>query len=216
MFGPEYPKINGIWKRDEHGTVLLGDWSVPEFDFLSDKPWIWTEKIDGTNLRLHWNGKDVTLGGRTDKAQLQASLVKALAPQLDPALWASIFPDSDDVTVYGEGYGAGIQKGGGNYRPDQAMIVFDVKVGPWWLVPDAVYDVSERLGLDMVPDCGIFTPSEAWAQVQDPALCSYWRGVQIEGFVGRPLVDLFDRRGHRITMKVKVKDWQDYERRAHA
>ena len=52
-----------------------------------------------------------------------------------------MFPDANDVTVYGEGYGAKIQSGG-MYRQDQAVIVFDVRVGPWWLSDENVADVA--------------------------------------------------------------------------
>ena len=39
-----------------------------------------------------------------------------------------VFPDGAAV-LYGEGYGAKIQKGGGNYRADQDFVLFDVRVG---------------------------------------------------------------------------------------
>ena len=80
-FGPEYCKINTIWKRDEAGKVIIGDWSRPESAFLADLPWRWTEKIDGTNIRLHRaaKGGKVRVGGRTDKAQLPKDLEDNLA-----------------------------------------------------------------------------------------------------------------------------------------
>lgn len=144
MFGPKYPKIQTLWKRDERNVVVPGDWSTPELEYLADKPWRWTEKVDGTNIRLHWDGERVTVGGRTDNAQVPSPLVANLAPQLDADLWRSVFPDANDVTLYGEGYGAKIQSGG-MYRPDQALIVFDVLVDRWWLLPDNVEDVAKNL-----------------------------------------------------------------------
>ena len=62
IFGPEYPKIQTLFKRDDRNVIIEGDWSVPEFAYLADKPWRWTEKVDGTNIRLHWDGRKVTSG----------------------------------------------------------------------------------------------------------------------------------------------------------
>lgn len=212
-FGPEYPKINTVFKRDERNVIVPDAWAIPEFEYLHDAQWMWTEKVDGTNIRLHWNGDAVTIGGRTDSAQVPARLIANLDDQLNPVLWKSIFPDADDVTVYGEGYGAKIQSGG-MYRQDQTVIVFDVLVGRWWLAEENVLDVATKLGLEVVPsDIPYFTLDEAVLHVREGLVSSAWPEARIEGIVGRPVVDLFNRRGERIMAKVKVKDWRDYERR---
>ena len=216
MFGPEYPKINTIFKRDRarKSIIIPGDWSAPEFGYLQNCPWDFSEKIDGTNTRLHWDGSTVTLGGRGEGSQVPARLVTALATYLDPALFAAAFPDADDVTVYGEGYGAGIQTGA-CYRPDQSLIVFDVKVGPWWLAREDVADVAGKLGLDVVPTFGSYTLNEAWAGLTSGRFVSHWSGVPIEGLVGRPSVDLHTRDGSRILAKMKVADWEKYQSVIH-
>lgn len=211
-FGPEYTKIQTLWKRDDRGVVVIGDYSLPELEYLAGNFWTWTEKIDGTNIRLHWNGAEVTIGGRTDNAQVPARLVANLAPLIDPGLWKSVFPDADDVTVYGEGYGAKIQSGG-MYRPDQALIVFDVLVGPWWLRPADVADVACRLGLDVVPALTPMSLTLAWTSLCAGHFDSAWPGARIEGYVGRPAVELFSRKGERLLVKMKVRDWRDHERR---
>lgn len=212
-FGPSYPKIQTLYERDERNVIIPGEWSVPEFGYLADAPWRWTEKVDGTNIRLHWNGETVTVGGRTDEAQVPAPLLRNLEPLLLPERWREVFPDADDVTVYGEGYGAKIQKGG-MYRPDQAVIVFDVLVGRWWLGEDNVASVASALGLDTVPWQFTGSLEEAWERIVAGRLTSAWPDARIEGLVGRPTVDLFNRRGERIMAKAKVKDWQDYQRRS--
>lgn len=216
MFGPEYEKINGVFKRDERGVIIPGDFSTEEFAYLADSEWVWTEKIDGTNIRLHYNGENVTVGGRTDKADVPAKLMAALKPWTDDLeLWSKVFQDCDDVTLYGEGYGAGIQKGGGNYRSDQGFILFDVKVGTWDLRRVDVEDVAMKMNfLDIVPTVGKCTLNQAIDIFQHGAPQSRWvNQPNIEGWVGHPNADLYDRKGHRITTKIKVKDFLDYERR---
>jgi hypothetical protein len=219
-FGPQYTKIHTAFKRDERNVIIPGEWTLPEFAYLADLPWRWTEKVDGTNIRLYWNGFKLTIGGRTDEAQVPARLVANLGPLSDPAIWKAAFPDADDVSVYGEGYGAKIQSGG-MYRPDQALIVFDARVGDWWLQDDDIADVAAKLGLDVVPRAGSWTLNEAWRKITEgsegkPALRSAWPEARIEGLVGRPAVDLFTRKGERIITKLKVRDWSDYLRRQSA
>ena len=40
--------------------------------------WEWTEKVDGTNIRLIWDGHNVSFAGRTDKAQIPDHLLEKL------------------------------------------------------------------------------------------------------------------------------------------
>ncbi len=215
MFGPEYTKIQTLFKRDERNVIVPGDWTTDEFEYLKDCPWRWTEKIDGTNIRLHWNGSTVTVGGRTNTAQIPTFLIAALQPQLSPTVWTAAFPDSPDVTVYGEGYGPKIQRGG-QYRNDPAVILFDVRVGEWWLRTPDIADVAFKLGFEMVPIVGVMSLADAVTAVQSQALESAWPNARIEGLVGKPVVDLFDRKGDRIIAKIKGKDFADLERRGQA
>lgn len=225
-FGPPYHKIDTAFKRDERGVIVPDELSRPEFEYLLCTPWRWTEKVDGTNIRLHWADGAVTMGGRTDRASLPAKLVSAVegAGLLDPALWSSVFPpDGHDsgVTVYGEGYGPGIQKGG-SYRDDQALVVFDVRVGGWWLRPEDVADVASRLGLEVAPLVLETTLKDMIERVARFAEAGMYSAVaadhgktfdDAEGVVGTPTVGLLDRAGRRIVTKLKLKDFRDLARR---
>jgi hypothetical protein len=212
VFGPEYTKIQTIFKRDERKVIVIDDWTLPEFEYLKECPWRWTEKVDGTNIRLHWNGENLTLGGRTDNAQVPTFLIAALGFLNNPELWRATFPESPNVTVYGEGYGPKIQNGG-QYRSDPALAVFDVRVGPWWLRPEDIADVAGKLGLEMVPEIGVFSLTEAAYRVSAEEVTSMWPNARIEGLVGTPAVSLFDRRGDRIIAKIKGRDFADLRRR---
>lgn len=213
----EYPKINSIYKRDDRGRFIDGAWSRDEFEFLCDKPWQWTEKVDGTNIRLYWTpgqtfgieGPTEFIKGRTDRAQIPPKLLSALIAIYTTVPFPDVFADADSgVVLYGEGYGAGIQKGGGNYRPDPSFVLFDVKVGDWWLKRDAVKDIGEGLGVAVVPPALEGSIADAVKAVRDDEIPSGWSGIKRpEGVVGRPLVDLFNRRGERIITKIKAKDF---------
>lgn len=215
VFGQDYLKINTVFKRDEKNLIIPGEWSLPEFEYLADCVWRWTEKVDGTNIRVHWNGENVTIGGRTDNAQVPTFLIAALVHLTSKALWADIFPDSTHVTLYGEGYGPKIQNGG-QYRDTPSLILFDVRVGSWWLKPEDVADIASKFGLDVVPFVGTLKLHEAVEFISTDGLNSHWPNARMEGIVGTPLVDLYNRKGERIIAKIKGKDFADLRRRGGA
>lgn len=210
----EYTKINTIWKRDERGQICLGEFATPEFEFLADNEWEWTEKVDGTNVRVGFDGDSgLEFGGRTADAQMPTKLISALRgmfPGSQP--FVDVFGESQAV-LYGEGYGAGIQGGGGNYSPSQTFVLFDVTVGAWWLGRDDVLDVAQKLGLRTVPIVG--TGTLVWASNQaKEGLTSDWGAFPSEGLVGRTRPDLFSRKGERIMAKIKTRDFQSSSRAA--
>lgn len=52
----EYPKIETLFDRDEvTHKVIVGKWRLPEFEYLQNNNWSFTEKIDGTNVRVMWD-----------------------------------------------------------------------------------------------------------------------------------------------------------------
>jgi hypothetical protein len=201
-----YPKIQTIFKRTTKGELILGDWTEPEFEFLASLKWRMTEKIDGTNIRIIVSPDgQVSFGGRTDSAQLPAKLVGWLQEHFDADLAAQKFPDG--AILYGEGFGAGIQKGGGNYQPIQSFILFDVRVGDWWLRWGDVLDVARVLNLMCVPVVSIGSLHEGVKTVSGGFLSAFGP-FPAEGVVATPLVPLFNRKGERIITKIKTKDWQ--------
>lgn len=213
----EYHKIQTVFKRDPENrfkTLLLGEWSEPEFGYLADCEWAYTEKVDGTNIRVQCvsyqeegRAYGVTFGGKTDKAQIPATLVTRLEERFHSEAarlaLAEIFPDGG--CLYGEGYGANIQSGG-NYRPDQDFVLFDVKVGDWWLKREDVEDVASKLGLEVVPILSTGTLHRMVDEVR-AGFGSCWGDFQAEGVVARPVVELKSRSGQRIITKLKHKDF---------
>jgi hypothetical protein len=111
--------------------------------------------------------------------------------------------------LYGEGYGARIQKGGGNYKPDGVdFVLFDVQVGDWWLRREDAEDVDANLGLRVVPIVGGGTLHQAAEWVGERGgFTSQWGDFLAEGLVLRPTVELKTRSGQRIITKIKAKDF---------
>lgn len=207
----EYHKINSIFKRDMSGNKKLlieGDWASPEFEYLSKNIWSFTEKVDGTNIRIIINNGLITFGGRTDNALIPAQLVARLNELFLPLSdkFREVFPGGQAV-LYGEGYGAKIQKCGANYRPDQDFVLFDVRVGHFWLRRNDVHDVANKLGLLSVPIIGEGTLYDAVSLAKE-GIKSSWGDFQAEGIVARPIVEMNARDGSRIIAKIKCCDFR--------
>lgn len=208
----EYHKIQSVFLRDpatNHKTFLEGQYTIPAFAYLAQNKWVWTEKVDGTNIRVQFDGQKVTFGGRTDAAQIQANLWTALVEMFTPEAMATVFvPEAEPLSVvlYGEGYGANIQKGGGNYTKTPSFVLFDVRVGCIWLERESVVNIAEKLNLRVVPIIGTGTLPEAVEFVR-AGIVSAWGPFAAEGIVARPECELKDRRGSRVITKIKTKDF---------
>jgi len=202
----EYHKIQTVFKRDpetKHKSLLMGQYTLPEFEYLKDNKWIFTEKVDGTNIRVYFKDGKVTFGGRTDQAQIPATLFTRLNEVFTP----DKFEGFKDVCLYGEGYGAKIQKGGGNYRADQDFVLFDIKIGEYWLQRPDLEGIADKLGIDIVPILGEGTLIDMveWAK---EGLRSTWGPFEAEGYVARPATELKARNGQRIITKIKCRDFR--------
>ena len=209
----EYTKIETIFNRDTEGTKKLipGSYRSETVKYLSELTWIWTEKIDGTNIRIHWDGHRITFGGRTDTSQIPAELVNWLNEKFINIETEELFEQKfgeTEVTLYGEGYGRKIQKGGGNYIPDGVSFsLFDVLINDIWLTRDSVEDIAKAFAIDVVPIVGVGDLDDAVAYIRSKPNSKIGT-AKMEGVVVRPIVELFDRLGKRVIVKIKVKDFE--------
>ena len=133
----EYTKIPNIFKREEFGKnrLIEGDFSSDELEYLADNLWVWTEKVDGTNIRVIWDGHSVM-----------------------------------------------------------------------WLRPDALKDIADSFGIQAVPQVGGGSLYDAVKFIKTHPK-SKLRDAEMEGVVCRPLFELADRRGNRIIVKIKCRDF---------
>lgn len=211
----EYPKIPSPFKRETDGPnrnkLIDGAWSCREFEVLAETPWVFTEKVDGTNVRVYWDGHKPSFRGRTDNAQMPPKLLAVLEAMFPEELLEQQF-GAEPAVLYGEGYGAGIQKGG-VYRPDQSFVLFDVFVPRpgfrpgWWLERATVEEIGFKLGIDVVPRVFTGPLTDAIEIVRHAGRGSYWGPtVPMEGFVGTSALGLLNRAGERLIVKVKTRD----------
>ena len=209
----EYPKIETLLERDERTHLVIeGKWRTEEFAYLSTNSWLFTEKVDGTNIRIMWDGATVRFGGKTDAAQIYQGLLARLQDLFPASRFESL--SLPPLCLYGEGYGARVQKGGGLYKSDGTdFVLFDVLIDGWWLERRNIEDVGTKLEIGVVPIVGGGSLQKAVDLVQ-AGVDSTWGAFRAEGFVVRPAVDLYTRKGDRIIGKIKTRDFAP-EGRAH-
>lgn len=229
-----YPHIDTCFKRSQekgpnHNKIIYGDWTRPEFEALKDLKWEATEKIDGTNMSYQIVTKDgntdISIAGKTPAANIPGHLLKVMQEKLTPEKIIEVFGKTNPETsatempylieIFGEGYGAKIQKGG-NYIKDHAdFILFDVKITavengkPIWLTRESCENIAEKLGLKIVPLIGYFTLDEAIEYVRKgfKSVIAENPDYDAEGLVLRAPCGLLTRMGERIITKIKHCDF---------
>lgn len=217
MIFPEYPKIETIFQRDISGTkkMIEGQYRDETVEYLAGLEWIATEKIDGTNVRVCWDGHAVEFKGRTDSAQLPAALFAKLNALFGGEQNEQLFEQTwgeTPVMLCGEGYGAKIQACGSRYIPDGVNFrLFDVFIPSQnlWLRRDSVLDVARTFGVECAPAVASGTLMELVAYVKCRP-CSHIAAdgtLPMEGVVARPAVELKNRRGGRVIVKIKARDF---------
>ena len=174
----------------------------------------------------------VTYKGKTDNAQIPAHLLKHLEetypennvlaalglPKSITKEWMiekgyETFEDIPMYTIYGEGYGIKIQKGGNYIKDGVGFIVFDVKVGDMYLLRPSMEDIALKLGAPIVPYMGQFTIDEAIEFVKKgfKSTIAENKDYDAEGLVLKSPDGIRTRRGERIIFKIKTCDFIKYK-----
>ena len=221
----EYQKIQTLFKRDERNIIIPDQFTYPEFEVLKDLKWECTEKIDGTNIRIELessgnpeDGIIMSFKGRTDKAIIPEHLLTKLNWLFDRERLMEVFNITDEtrdcnITLYGEGYGAKIQKGGNYISNDVNFILFDVKIGKWWLDRESIKDIANKLGINIVPLMGYMTIPEAIEYVKKgfKSTIAENKDYDAEGLVLKTPCGLLKRDGERLITKIKTVDFRKYQ-----
>ena len=206
----EYNKIETLYNRDIEGSKKLieGEYRSKAVEFCEDLTWQFTEKIDGTNIRVMWDGHKVTYGGRTERASIPAHLMNKLielfGSEETEQLFEQIFGEKE-VIFFGEGYGVKIQNDG-LYRPDVSFILFDVMINGYYQPREMVEQAAKQFGLEIVPIVLEGTIMDGVDYVKSKPMSTIGK-APMEGLVGRPKVELQDRCGNRLIVKIKVRDF---------
>lgn len=208
----EYHKIETIYERSETTKKLIvGKFRNETVEFLKDNTWQFTEKVDGTNIRIYWDGHKVSFGGRTEKSQIPSHLLEKLEElfggEVNEQMFEQKFGDKE-VIFYGEGYGHKIQTNG--YIDDVSFILFDVLIGDTWLSRENVDDIAEYFDINSVPVMleGTLQDGIDYVKQHYKTFVGY-KGAFMEGLVARPKTEIRDRLGKRVIVKIKYCDFKE-------
>ena len=223
---PEFEYLRGLkWRAEEKidGTNMrIEVTKVP----------VWDDGIEGRTI----NGVEfkVRIAGKIDNAQIPKNLLKHMQEKYPnekvlAALglkefipveewenehnWLTYEQIPNIYTIYGEGYGEGIQSGGWYIKGGNEFIVFDVKVNDIYLKTDARDEIATKLGAPIVPFIGYFTLDEAIAFVRKgfrSHVAQNPDAKMAEGLVLRTDLGLRNRMGNRLIVKIKYEDFQKY------
>lgn len=220
---PEFDFLKDcLWECTEKidGTNIHVDY---EFEYWFDE-----------HGNLSGGGSKAKICGRTEKAQIPAHLRSKLELLLAPIddeqydefserfnnafeqLFSSVEKNHTEkitISLYGEGYGVKIQKGGNYIKDDVGFILFDVKVNGWWLNREACEEIAQKLNIPIVPLVGYMTIPEAIEYVKKgfKSIIAENPDYDAEGLVLKTPCGLKLRNGERIITKIKTCDFKKYQ-----
>jgi len=214
----EYQKIQTVFKRDGNNIIIPTAFTKPEFEWLKNCKFRAEEKIDGTNIRIEIDIEDdvfkLEFAGRTDRAIIPTHLLTRLQEIFTVDKVKEVFKDNCDchITLYGEGYGHKIQAGSNYIRNGVDFILFDAKVGNWWLTRTTLESIAMQLGIKLVPVIGYMTIMEAIKCVDTgfKSVIAENKDYDAEGLVLKTPDNLLMRDGSRIALKIKTVDFKKF------
>ena len=223
---PEFEYLRNVkWRAEEKidGTNMRIEVTKEE---------VWDDPMNPSVLEgVKFN---VRIAGKTDNAQIPKNLLnhmqekypkeKVLAAlglnEFIPVSewetehnWLTVEQIPSMYTIYGEGYGEGIQSGGWYIKNGTGFIVFDVKVNNIWLKTEVRDEIANKLGALIVPFIGYFTLDEAIDYVRKgfhSRVAENPEAKMAEGLVLRTDPVLLNRMGKRLITKIKYEDFQKY------
>jgi len=183
--------------------------------------WILTEKIDGANIRIiitkpdEEGNREIHIGSRklilnpSDKSSGQ--FLDCLK-EVNLHKLKEYFQDiNSTIVIYGEGYGAGIQKGG-IYSAIKDFRVFDVRIGLAYQDFSYVEKVCIDNQLNLVPIFGNADVVDYDGCILNlmnfkETLIKDGTGGKPEGLVYKFEPVLLNKYGERLLFKIKFKDF---------
>lgn len=221
----KYPSIETVYTRDKATNILnFGEMRCIENTCINT--WTISEKIDGTNIRVIVTKGGIEIRGRTDNATLNQGLIEAILAifpsherllEYFTAYRGQELPDEWSITLYGEGYGAGIQKGA-TYSETKRFRCFDLLLGEsWWTDDDEMRRVCDELHIPTAPWLAVTphlpkTREELAAIIPFSHVASEDRGVTdvpAEGIVAKPLHVLLNRHHDRVVWKLTYREFKE-------
>ena len=214
----EYPKLKNLHKRDPADNKVIDEFTDEIFspEQLGNAGWTWREKMDGTNLRIIWDGHRAEYRGRTDRAQFSDGQTVFLDEKIKSPAFEELLEQTfgnTEAALYAELIGNKIQ--GNPHKIDGYEIrVYDAFVAGWWLLPVNVDELANDLGLDSAEIIGVAPIGHMHQGMKDIAsMAEALEGEAepleyIEGIVGTAPGSVLGRDGTILRVKLKLENYK--------
>lgn len=207
-----YHKIENLFKRHS-GKLVEGEFQEKHVKLLKENQWLFSEKVDGVNIRLHWSGEEMTLLGRNNNSQIPPHLLEYLQGLFKKEEIAKhVYPG---CILVGEGYGERIEEPrGSQYQADGVgFVLFDVVAMDGKYCDRHVVElIAKNLKLKVVPLVFEGTLQEAIDFIRTQPTSQFREGMTMEGMVGTPIGDFLTGAGERIITKLRCEDYPQAEK----
>ena len=179
-------------------------------DILAYKECYALEKIHGTSAHISYNKGEVKVfaGGGNHQSFLGLFNIEALKAKFDAMCLEGV------CIVYGENYGGKQQGMSGTYGKEPKFIVFEVKIGDYWLNIPKAEVVAKELGLEFVSYKRIPCEIEAINTERDTnSVQAIRNGItepkMREGIVLHPIEEYTKNNGTRVIAKHKRPEFSE-------
>lgn len=215
----KYQKIQTLWKRNEKGLIIPGEYTYPAFAFINY--WEVYEKIHGQNIRIIVREDGEEIRGRTDRAQLHPTTKTLLDKYKDEA--RRIYNDIKElvknsegmeVILYGEGVSKYIQKTDYGHGENPGFYLFDIGVVRnngelrYYLYTRDAYMFAEKYNIPTAPYLGRMSIDEIVDLVKKGFVSKINNNTQAEGIVARRDEFMLKEWGQRVIFKLKTSDYE--------
>jgi len=216
MTAETYQKIPTLYKRDPKTGKVKEEYSAPLYKYLEGLEWVFTEKIDGTNLRIYWDGYNLKFLGRTDDTNWAEAQIEYLNTTFNHEGFKGLIEEkfgSKPLVLFGELFGAvgncRIMDYGSHYNPNgYGVRFFDVKIAGKYLAYTNARGFITDLGQEFVPE--VFRGDLSEGKIQLLKLPSTSVGkphLIVEGFVAQPLMQIYNEKKERVIVKTRIEDF---------
>ena len=212
----EYQKIETVFVYDKTARMFRSSYFNPIVRYLARAEWIGSEKVNGANSSVYWDGHTIQFFGRTgtDFIEGQKEALERTFGGMEVAFEQAF--GSKQVRLFMECYGGKIcreEGGAGRYRNNPALIGFDVQINGIYLDRSAIRQIFSSFGISAVGMKPYTSLEEAIREVQwmadakkESPLNEEGFHTEQEGLVLLPKIRLFDHQYNRIAVKVKCED----------
>ena len=219
-------ELNDFTKYNKFSSPFIKGDKFLNTDKLSQRlpkgEWIVTEKIDGTNIRIiltkpdEKNKREVHIASRKlilNPSDKNSNQYTDCLKEVNLHKIEEYFKDVDStIIIYGEGYGAGVHKGG-IYSSKKNFRVFDIRIGEAYQDFDYVKKVCVDNQLNLVPIVDTveeitFDACVLKLKANSETLIKEGTGGKLEGLVYKFEPPLLNKYKERLIFKIKFKDFE--------